>query len=111
MLRGHFLLDTCAWGRKRQTRALRRLPANLRAAVSWLAACRALDRRVWVLAVARLVVTAGYSMVMPFLAMHLAVERQVPWVTVGLIWFVAGGCGAVPSGWRGSWPTAWGAGR
>jgi MFS family permease len=63
--------------------------------VSWLAACRALDRRVWVLAVARLVVTAGYSMVMPFLAMHLAVERQVPWVTVGLIWFVAGGCGAV----------------
>jgi hypothetical protein len=46
--------------------------------VSWLAACRALDRRVWVLAVARLVVTAGYSMVMPFLAMHLAVERHVP---------------------------------
>jgi MFS family permease len=45
--------------------------------------------------VARLVVTAGYSMVMPFLAMHLAVERQVPWVTVGLIWFVAGGCGAM----------------
>ena len=76
-------------------RGTARVPANLRAAVSWLAACRALDRRVWVLAVARLVVTAGYSMVMPFLAMHLAVERQVPWVTVGLIWFVAGGCGAV----------------
>lgn len=63
--------------------------------MSWLAACRALDRRVWILAVARLVVTAGYSMVVPFLAMHLAVERKVPWVVVGLIWLVAGGCGAI----------------
>ena len=45
------------------------------ATVSWLSECRALDRRVWALAAARLVVTAGYSMVMPFLAMHLAVDR------------------------------------
>jgi predicted MFS family arabinose efflux permease len=63
--------------------------------VSWLSECRALDRRVWLLAVARLVVTAGYSMVMPFLAMHLAVDHQVPVVIVGGIWLVAGGLGAL----------------
>jgi MFS family permease len=63
--------------------------------VSWLSECRALDRRVWALAAARLVVTAGYSMVMPFLAMHLAVERKVPVVIVGAIWLVAGGLGAL----------------
>ena len=62
--------------------------------VGWLSECRACDRRIWALAGARLVVTAGYSMVMPFLAMHLAVDRQVPVVTVGLIWFIAGGLGA-----------------
>jgi MFS family permease len=50
---------------------------------------------VWGLAVARLIVTAGYSMVMPFLAMHLAVERRVPVVIVGAIWLVAGGLGAL----------------
>jgi MFS family permease len=62
--------------------------------VSWLADCRALDRRVWALAAARMVVTGGYSMVMPFLAMHLAVDQRVPVVTVGAIWLVAGGLGA-----------------
>jgi MFS family permease len=41
-----------------------------------------------------MVVTGGYSMVMPFLAMHLAVEQRVPVVTVGAIWLVAGGLGA-----------------
>ena len=40
-----------------------------------LAEFRALDRRVWVLAAARLVVTAGFAMVMPFLAMHLAIDH------------------------------------
>jgi MFS family permease len=63
--------------------------------VSWLSECRALDRRVWALAAARLVVTAGYSMVMPFLAMHLAVDRNVPVTIVGGIWLVAGGLGAL----------------
>jgi MFS family permease len=63
--------------------------------VSWLSECRALDRRVWVLAAARMVVTAGYSMVMPFLAMHLAVERKVPVTIVGAIWLVAGGLGGL----------------
>lgn len=63
--------------------------------MSWLKECRSLDRRVWALAAARMVVTAGYSMVMPFLAMYLAVERKTPVVTVGGIWLVAGALGAV----------------
>ncbi len=49
----------------------------------------------WALAAARLVVTAGFSMVFPFLAMHLAVDQNVPTVTVGAIWLVAGGLGAL----------------
>lgn len=49
----------------------------------------------WALTVARTVVTAGYAMVMPFLAMHLAVERNVGFTLVGLIWFVAGSLGAL----------------
>jgi MFS family permease len=63
--------------------------------VSLVDDCRALDRRVFSLALARLVVTAGYSMVMPFLAMHLAVDRKVPVVIVGSILFIAGSLGAV----------------
>lgn len=58
--------------------------------VNWLAESRALDPRIWYLAVARLVVTAGFSMVFPFLAMYLSVERKVPALTVGAIWAVAG---------------------
>jgi MFS family permease len=53
-----------------------------------------LDRRVWVLAVARLIVTAGFSAVMPFLAMHLAVERGVPLLRIGALWTVVGLSGA-----------------
>jgi MFS family permease len=64
-------------------------------AVGWLSECRACDRRIWALAGARLVVTAGYSMVMPFLAMHLVVDRHLAKVTVGVIWLLAGGLGAV----------------
>jgi MFS family permease len=65
--------------------------------VSWIDDCRALDRRVVFLATARLVVTAGYSMVMPFLAMYLTVDRvpRVPVVVVGIIWFVASALGAL----------------
>jgi MFS family permease len=63
--------------------------------MGWINDCRALDRRVFSLAGARLVVTAGYSMVMPFLAMHIAVDRKEPVVIVGAIWLVAGGLGAV----------------
>jgi MFS family permease len=49
-----------------------------------------LDRRIWILAAARLIVTAGFATVMPFLAMHLAVERQVPVLKIGLLWTVVG---------------------
>jgi MFS family permease len=49
-----------------------------------------LDRRIWILAVARLIVTAGFATVMPFLAMHLAVERQVSVLKIGVLWTVVG---------------------
>ncbi len=49
-----------------------------------------LDRRIWILAVARLIVTAGFATVMPFLAMHLAVERQIPVLEIGFLWTVVG---------------------
>jgi MFS family permease len=62
--------------------------------VSVIAEFRTLDRRAWYLAVARLVVSAGFSMTLPFLAMYLAVERQQPAVMVGIIWTTAGICGA-----------------
>ena len=51
---------------------------------------RTLDRRVWVLTAARVVVTFGVSMVMPLLAFHLNQERHVRAVLVGLIWTVSG---------------------
>jgi MFS family permease len=54
-----------------------------------------LDRRIWVLAVARFVVTAGFSTVMPFLAMHLAVERHVPVLKIGFLWTLVGVCSSV----------------
>lgn len=53
-----------------------------------------LDHRVWILAVARFIVTAGFSLVMPFLAMHLAVEHQVPLLKIGLLWTLTGLCSA-----------------
>ena len=59
-----------------------------------LAEFRALDRRVWYLAGSRLVVTGGFSMVLPFLAMHLTIDRGVPAFVAGIIWTVAGACGA-----------------
>jgi MFS family permease len=51
---------------------------------------RALDRRVYILAVARLVVTLGFSAVLPYLAVTLQQERGVPKLVVGLIWTAAG---------------------
>jgi MFS family permease len=55
---------------------------------------RGLDRRHWYLAGARMVVSAGFSMVLPFLAMYLAVDRHQSVKKVGLIWTLAGVCGA-----------------
>jgi MFS family permease len=42
-----------------------------------------------------MVVTAGYTMVMPFLTIHLAVARKEPLLAVGAIWAVAGALGAL----------------
>ncbi len=53
-----------------------------------------LDRRIWILAAARLVVTAGFSVVMPFLAMHLVVEKHVPLLHIGILWTVVGATSA-----------------
>jgi MFS family permease len=62
--------------------------------VSVLAELRALDRRNWSLAGARMVVSAGFAMVLPFMAMHLTQERRQPAIVVGVIWSLAGVCGA-----------------
>jgi len=51
---------------------------------------RALDRRVFILAFARLVVTLGFAAVLPYLAVTLQQERGVPKLVVGLIWTTSG---------------------
>jgi MFS family permease len=58
---------------------------------------RGLDRRVWHLAWARLVVMSGFSMVLPFLGIYLTVERRqpAPAVVVGVIMTIAGVGGAI----------------
>jgi MFS family permease len=55
----------------------------------------ALDRRIWILAAARVIVTAGFAAVMPFLAMHMAVVRQIPVLKIGLLWTAVGICSSV----------------
>jgi MFS family permease len=62
--------------------------------VSVIAEFRALDRRNWYLAGARLVVTAGFSMVLPFLPMYLTGKRGEKAIWAGLIWTLAGVVGA-----------------
>jgi MFS family permease len=49
-----------------------------------------LDRRIWLLAATRFAVTAGFAAVMPFLALHLAVERHFAILRIGLLWTVVG---------------------
>ncbi len=49
-----------------------------------------LDRRIWLLAATRFVVTAGFAAVMPFLALHLAVERHFAILRIGFLWTVVG---------------------
>jgi MFS family permease len=62
--------------------------------VSILADFRSLDRRVFILAAARLVVTLGFSAVLPYLGVTLHRERGVSLVIVGAIWTAAGLSGA-----------------
>jgi MFS family permease len=49
-----------------------------------------LDRRIWVLAATRFVVTAGFAAVMPFLALHLAVDRHFAILRIGFLWTAVG---------------------
>jgi MFS family permease len=56
---------------------------------------RALDRRIFVLAFARLVVTLGFASVLPYLGVTLHQERGVPATVVGIIWTAAGLSGAL----------------
>jgi MFS family permease len=56
---------------------------------------RSLDRRVFILAGARMVVTLGFATVLPYLGVVLHQERQVPATIIGVIWTVAGLSGAV----------------
>jgi MFS family permease len=49
-----------------------------------------LDRRIWMLAGTRFVVTAGFAAVMPFLALHLAVERHFAILRIGFLWTMVG---------------------
>jgi len=54
---------------------------------------RTLDPRIWILAVARLVVTFGFSMVMPFLAFQLSKEPGTSAAAIGFIWTASGVAG------------------
>lgn len=55
-----------------------------------------LDVRIWLLAAVRFVVTAGFAVVMPFLAMHLAVDRGVSVLRIGGLWAMSSaGCAAM----------------
>jgi MFS family permease len=49
-----------------------------------------LDRRIWLLAATRFVVTAGFAAVMPFLALHLVVERHFTILRIGVLWTMVG---------------------
>src|ERR1700710_615735 len=65
-----------------------------RAALALLSDFRNLDRRVFILAAARLVVTLGFSAVLPYLGVTLHKERGVSLQTVGAIWTASGLAGA-----------------
>jgi MFS family permease len=54
----------------------------------------ALDRRIYILAAARLVVTLGFAAVLPYLGVTLHQERGVSATVVGIIWTAAGLAGA-----------------
>jgi MFS family permease len=70
--------------------------------VSVIAEFRALDRRNWYLAGARMVVSAGFAMVLPFMAIHLTEERHCSAKMVGFIAALVGVCGAAMQGVAGT---------
>jgi predicted MFS family arabinose efflux permease len=60
-----------------------------------------LDRRVWILAVARGINTMGFSIVMPFMAMHIVEDRGGTGATYGGIYLVSGLAAALGNGLSG----------
>jgi MFS family permease len=59
-----------------------------------LSAFAALDRRIFILTIARMVVTLGFAAVLPYLGVTLHLERGVPKSAVGVIWTAANLAGA-----------------
>jgi MFS family permease len=67
-----------------------------------LAAWGGLDRRVWIMAMARAVNTAGMSLVMSFLAVHLVTERGSSGLLYGFIGVVANVGQSLSNAWAGN---------
>jgi MFS family permease len=63
---------------------------------------------VWILTAARVVVTFGFSMVMPLLAVTLAQQHNVAAAAVGFIWTVSGAAGVASQWLGGSLADRWG---
>lgn len=59
-----------------------------------LGALSGLDRRIWILTAGRVISATGYSIVMPFLAIHLNRDLGVSLAQVGLIYLVMAVAGA-----------------
>ncbi len=59
-----------------------------------LGALKGLDRRIWILTAGRIISATGYSIVMPFLAIHLNLDLGVSLAQVGLIYLVMAVAGA-----------------
>src|SRR5687768_12317935 len=75
-------------------RPVRRL--TIPAAISPVLQLPNLDVGIWVLAAVRFVVTAGFAVVMPFLAMHLVVDRGFSVLRIGGLWAMSSaGCAAM----------------
>ncbi|HWV38400.1 MAG TPA: MFS transporter [Vulgatibacter sp.] len=63
-----------------------------------LAPFAALDRRIWLLALARCINTMGFSLVMPFMAIHIVEDRGATGALYGAIYLVAGLVAALGQG-------------
>jgi MFS family permease len=70
----------------------------LPSAASILAPYRGLPRRVWAIAGLRAINTFGFSMVMPFMAMYLVTERDLPAKVGGTMYLLAGLAAAFSQG-------------
>jgi len=57
-----------------------------------------LDRRIWLLALARCINTMGFSLVMPFMAIHIVEDRGATGALYGAIYLVGGLVAAVGQG-------------